>query len=271
MVKKIAGLIALLFSIFLGYQQNSDTTFSTSASASTTNEPIFKGLPKTKERLHLLKNSAFWVGYSESRGNPLWVGYKLTPPKKGVTYYERPDSFKIDKRTQMQVKSSDYTRTGYDRGHMAPNYAIMTLYGKKAQTQTFLMSNITPQKPSLNRDIWKELEQLALDDLTKLNREIFVYTGPIFSTRPRHLGGDTTIDIPTAFFKIFAMQKGNKVHMLGLIIPQTVRANEKLSKFVVSIDEIEKRTGLDFFSELNSNVEQMSERHIDKRVWRFNY
>ena len=258
MFKKIITFIFLLLLLIFNYQKEEYK------------DPIFKGMPKTKEKVHLLKNKAFWVGYSESRENPLWVAYILKYPKKSAIHHERPDSFKTDKRTKAKVKSSDYTRSGYDRGHMAPNNAIMVLYGKKAQEQTFLMSNISPQRPVLNRTLWKRLENIALNNLTKLNREIFVYAGPIFSHRPRHLK-NTNIDIPKAFYKIFAMQKGNKIYMLGLIIPQNARANERLSKFVVSIDEIEKQTGIDFFNQLNDNIEKRLERHIDTKPWKFNY
>ena len=62
---------------------------------------------------------------------------------------------------------------------MAPNYLIATRYGKVAQRETFLMSNIVPQTPELNRGPWRILEQIVADDLTAQGVELWVITGPV--------------------------------------------------------------------------------------------
>ena len=75
--------------------------------------------------------------------------------------------FEVDPEAADCPTPDDYTRTGYDRGHMAPNYLIATRYGKVAQRETFLMSNIVPQTPELNRGPWRILEEKGIDELTK--------------------------------------------------------------------------------------------------------
>jgi DNA/RNA endonuclease G (NUC1) len=108
--------------------------------------------------IKIIKNEGFIVGYDEKRMNPAWVAYRIfkddieTGPK-------RPSRFSIDKRTSAKVSHNDYTNSGYDRGHMAPNYAIALRYGVDAQKETFLMSNIVPQSPALNQGPWRELEE----------------------------------------------------------------------------------------------------------------
>ncbi len=78
-----------------------------------------------------------------------------------VPKWERPFRFEIDIRTDAKVNHDDYTGTGYDRGHMAPNAALLAQYGQIAQLETYLMSNICPQTGSLNRGIWAKLETQA--------------------------------------------------------------------------------------------------------------
>jgi len=92
----------------------------------------------------VFRNEGFMVGYSEWRGNPLWVTYHLRPISK-MKKLKRPSRFKTDWRSFRRVSHNDYLKSGYDRGHMAPNYAISNVYGREGQLDTFVMSNITPQ------------------------------------------------------------------------------------------------------------------------------
>lgn len=120
---------------------------------------IFGGEPKSIQAgdVKVLNNIGYTVGYSENRRNPLWSAYqcfRVANPEK----HKRPSRFKIDPRTESKVTHDDYTNTGYSRGHMSPNYAIDTRYGRDAQLETFLMSNICPQRQSLNGGRWQQLE-----------------------------------------------------------------------------------------------------------------
>lgn len=123
---------------------------------------VFGGFPKAKaypNEITVLNKGAFVIGYDETRQCPVWVAYKVTPDDDYISP-TRPSHFKIDFETKSKVSPDDYTRSGYDRGHLAPNYAIGSRYGVKAQLETFKMSNIAPQKLELNRGYWKELEEL---------------------------------------------------------------------------------------------------------------
>ena len=226
------------------------------------------GVPKADSFdifVRVLRNDGFMLGYSEFRKNPLWVTYKITNTSNSKSL-KRPSKFEIDSRTISRISHKDYTNTGYDRGHLAPNSVISKVYGKSAQLDTFLMTNISPQIPSFNRSIWKNLETVAKKNLPSLNNEIWVITGPIFSGESLYLGSSYIV-IPSAFYKIFAMQKNAKIYMLGFIIPQSAPRNDSLRKYMVSIDKIEKATGLDFFYKLNDNVENLVESKIDLRNW----
>lgn len=210
------------------------------------------------------------VGYSDLRMNPLWATYwlqELTPAQKQQGY-KRPGQFSEDWRTVWRVTHQDYTRSGYDRGHLAPNYAISRLYGKSAQIETFLMTNIVPQKPNLNRKVWQRLEEAAIDHFTGQFAKVAVVTGPVFDQNIERL--DSWVEVPDAFYKIFVGidKQGQAVSMLGFLMPQTTRGSEPLTKFVVSIDEIEQATGFDFFSKLDDRQEVRLEALQNDPRWR---
>lgn len=260
----LAFILALLGSAGWYYlEQNSRNSF------------IYGGMPERMESgwqhwYRVLRNEGFMVGYSDLRMNPLWATYwlqELTPAQKQQGY-KRPGQFSEDWRTVWRVTHQDYTRSGYDRGHLAPNYAISRLYGKSAQIETFLMTNIVPQKPNLNRKVWQRLEEAAIDHFTGQFAKVAVVTGPVFDQNIERL--DSWVEVPDAFYKIFVGidKQGQAVSMLGFLMPQTTRGSEPLTKFVVSIDEIEQATGFDFFSKLDDRQEVRLEALQNDPRWR---
>src|SRR5690606_27274146 len=108
---------------------------------------LYAGLPRMEDSdglrdaappLH--PNPAYLAGYSETLANPLWVAYRVADVNPLPAPAERPDRFEVDVRTVTRVEPDAYTGSGYDRGHLAPNYAIATRYGEDAQRETFWMS-----------------------------------------------------------------------------------------------------------------------------------
>ncbi|SEF71814.1 DNA/RNA non-specific endonuclease [Oceanospirillum linum] len=241
------------------------------------NSFIYGGMPERMESgwrhwYRVLRNDGFMVGYSDLRMNPLWATYwlqELTAEQKRQSY-KRPGQFSEDWRTVWRVSHRDYTRSGYDRGHLAPNYAISRLYGKQAQTETFLMTNIVPQKPNLNRKVWQRLEEAAVDHFTGQFARIAVITGPVFDQETERL--DSWVEVPDAFYKIFVglNRKGEAESMLAFLMPQNVRGSEPLTKFVVSVDQVEEVTGLNFFNALPDSQEVKLEAMKDSSLWRLN-
>lgn len=234
----------------------------------------FKGIPQTQAALNFntwnrtLTNQAFLVGYSDKRGNPLWVSYKLQPVSENAPRLKRPTRFSADWRAWNKVKHQDYDKTGYDRGHLAPNYAISSLYGKDAQLETFLLTNISPQKPNLNRKIWQRLEEVEVKYFTRLAATIWVTTGPVFDEQIETFKNARNVEIPDAFYKVYAMQTGDQIALLAFLIPQNVKGNEALDRYVVTVDKIEALTGLDFFHELNAQEENVLESTLNIAPWK---
>ena len=233
----------------------------------------FKGLPQSQSLINpatsvkTLPSQAFTVGYSDRRGNPLWVVYKLKPVPANTPILKRPSHFATDKRAGNKVSHGDYDKSGYDRGHMAPNYAISALYGKQAQAETFVMTNVTPQRPNLNRKIWQRLEEVEVKYFTRLAPTVWVTTGTVFDNAIETLKTAHNVEIPDAFYKVYAMQSGGKTYLLAFLMPQTVKGNEPLDRYLVTVDKIEELTGLDFFHELEDNEENALEAALNPAPW----
>lgn len=211
-----------------------------------------------------LVNPGFAIGYSEWRGNPLWAAYRLVPVKVPERL-PRPREFSRDERTWRGVTSADYRDSGYQRGHLAPNYAIAQVHGRAAQQATFLMSNITPQKPALNQKAWQRLEEAVIDHFAPRFGRVWVLAGPIFDDHVESLPGG--VEIPDAFYKVLLVESGEGPRVLAFRIPQDVRGKEPMHRFLVSVDRIEAETGLDFFPALEDGVEAALEARVDATGW----
>jgi len=239
--------------------------------------------PVATESLTVLKNRTYVVGYSNARMNPLWVCYRVydvTQVGSAPSY-----SWRIDGRTNARVSRNDYTHTGFERGHMAPKSAMYHCYGWTAVYDSFLLSNASPQLKSFNGGIWKHLETLVRNDYSSSLGEVWVITGPIFddSNGQQYLSKDVEhpccqqklVHIPDAFYKIIIDKLDGEVRVLALIIDHSEGYGygqgdsivERLSGFLVSIDQIEAATGLDFLSDLDDTLEDDLEKIPEEAMW----
>lgn len=216
----------------------------------------------------VLRNDGFLAGWSDVRVNPLWVSYQVEAVPDDTRIGPRPN-FKADWRTLWPVGTDSYSGSGYDRGHLAPNYAIAAVHGRNAQVDTFLMSNMTPQRPNLNRQLWQRLEESVMDHFAPRFDRLQVITGPIF---PEHFMDNAFnrvgfVEVPEAFYKIIVVPNEEAPLALAFIMPQDVRGNESLADYLVTIDEIESRTGLNFFPDLAAEREAVLEGQLRTQGW----
>ncbi|HOM59767.1 MAG TPA: DNA/RNA non-specific endonuclease [Kiritimatiellia bacterium] len=227
------------------------------------------GLPKrtgepAPAEITVLHKTGFVVGYSPALRHPLWAAYR-TYPKAYAELPPRPSGFKPDPQAKRSPQHKEYTKSGYDRGHLVPNLAIASRYGKAAQLETFLTSNICPQRPSLNRGPWYELEYRISEIWPKNIGTVWVITGAIPSPDGKRL--HSGIGIPTAFYQIVAAQRGERLTAFAVYMPQTLRRRAYARSTLVSIDELERITGLDFLAELPDDVETALEAATPTRLW----
>lgn len=238
---------------------------------------VLGGTPVSADRpLDFLKNKGYVAGYDEERRNPAWVAYRVFEPK--YPSGARPGKFEPDSRTRVKVNSSAYTNSGYDRGHMAPNRAIAVCYGPEAQLETFLMSNVTPQLHGLNAAFWESMEARVIERYTRRFGQVWIVCGPVYDAgkTPEKIGGGVTV--PDAFFLIVSAHgnspkdatgtNGVEVRTEAFLVPhREISASTDASTFLVSVREIERRTGLNFFPLFSKDAQEALETNAAKRAW----
>lgn len=221
--------------------------------------------PAAAGAVRVLTNRGFVIGYSDALGDPLWAAYRVPDLPSIPVPPARPEKFEVDRRTAARVAPDVYSGSGYDRGHLAPNYAIATRHGKAAQRETFLMSNIAPQRHALNAGLWKELEVKIATSYPARYGEVWVITGPVFGVNPPRLRGG--VAVPEAFFLIIIDENEGRLRTLAFLVPQEVPAEADPARYLTTIEEIQRRTGLDFLSELDDESERQVESQRAGRVW----
>ena len=160
-----------------------------------------------------------------------------------------------------QASLSDYKNSRYDRGHLARANLFTENY--ESMSTSFLLSNIIPQLKSNNRyGAWKKLEKLEFENI-QTRGELLIVSGPVFSLNPKRLGGNK-VCVPKSLFKV--MLDPNKGDAIGFIIPNDYEV-KSYDSFSMSVNEVEKVVGLDFFSELHDEFEETIESESKLLSW----
>ncbi len=229
------------------------------------------------ERFYLPKGSAengncqlihhryFSLCYDEDKEVPRWVAYSLTAPSLRAKNVKRTDDYRPDiKVPTASADPADYRRSGYDRGHLVP--AADRAFNREAMSETFLMSNITPQDHLFNSGIWRELEQNTRR-WARHRGKLYVVIGPLyFSKRPRRIGRNG-VAVPDAFFRVLLDPSATRPEGIAFVIPNAV-SDEPLEKYAVSIDSVETLSELDFFADLLlDSLEEAVEADFDLSSW----
>lgn len=177
---------------------------------------------------------------------------------------KRTDKFRSDPEIPTgSATPGDYRRSGYDRGHLAP--AADMAFSVQTMVDSFFMSNMSPQKPAFNRGIWKDLEALVRQ-FAITEQKIVVVTGPILPRKKTATIGANKVTVPTHYYKvIFDLTPPQK--MIGFILPNE-ESNKPLAAFVVTVDAVEKVTGLDFFSRVPKDKQERLERTVSINAWK---
>lgn len=209
--------------------------------------------------------TGFSLCYREKYEQAEWVAYEIN---KGELIKEasRTDDFRSDPAISTgSATPADYKASGYDRGHLAP--AADMSFSKAAMSESFYMSNMSPQVPGLNRGAWKDLEA-AVRDWVEARGSIYVVTGPVLEKDGYPTIGEN-VAVPEYYYKVLFAPEGTdgNAQMIGFLFPNEKTGEDHLY-YAVSVDEVESRTGLDFFSALDDGVEARLEGSFDADAWK---
>jgi len=210
----------------------------------------------------LVRHKYYDLSYVEKHEQPEWVAYELTKAEV-MGKVKRKDDFREDpKVVSGSATLGDYKRSGYDRGHLAP--AADMKFSKQAMSESFYMSNMSPQNPSFNRGIWKELEEKVRDWAVK-NERIYVVTGGVLTDGLPTIG-EEKVSIPKYYYKVLLDYASPEVKAIAFVLPNK-NSKKPLSNFAVSIDSVEELTGIDFFPSLPDDQEKALESKFDYELW----
>ncbi len=134
----------------------------------------------------------------------------------------------------------------------------------ESMSESFYMSNMSPQVPGFNRGIWKKLEAQVREWVVEFG-SLYIVTG-IIVVEGYETIGDNEVAVPQFYYKVLMDYTETELKAIGFILP-----NEKYSvplrDYAVTVDEVELRTGVDFFYVLDDEVEDNLESNIDIEVW----
>ena len=215
---------------------------------------------------NIVRHKYFALSYLEEYEVAEWVAFELTSERLRMPWVDRTNDFRPDHMVATgSAEPNDYWRTEYDRGHLVA--AADMAFSREAISETFFMSNIAPQKPSFNKGVWRELEELTRD-WAKRFKHLYVVTGPLFNEKIKFWIGGNQVAVPPAFYKLVLDIREPEKKAIAFIIPNE-KTDERLETFATSIDEVEEITGIDFFVDLMSKpLEESLESDYDIQLWK---
>ena len=213
----------------------------------------------------LIEHEGFALLYDTKTLCPRWVAWELTAEETRGKVTRQNVDFKEDESVpkQYQVASWDYNGGGYGRGHMCP--AGDMKWSQQAMQDCHNMTNICPQTAELNKTWWEHLER-ACRQWARQEGAVQIVCGPIFSDNPKHYGKNHRMAVPRAFYKVVLSQRKGREKAIGFYYTND-NAIQPMEDAVRSVDEIERLTGIDFFSSLPDEQEDRLEAMTDLRAW----
>lgn len=211
----------------------------------------------------IIEREGYALGYVEKHEQPAWVQYIMTSDEVSRRAAKRGDDFRSDPDIPTgSATPQDYTRSGYDRGHLAP--AADMSFSVKTMSESFFMSNMSPQTHAFNRGVWGRLEKQVRHFATKEKR-IVVVTGPILPAEKTITIGANRVTVPQYYYKVvFDTTPPEK--MIGFVLPNK-GSSADLRTFAVTVDRVEELTGLDFFGTVPKEKQERLERTITVENW----
>lgn len=217
----------------------------------------------------ILYRVGYTTSYNARNKIPNWVAWHLTASHADGRHKRSNEVFHEDNEvSNPRAYDSDYRSSGYDRGHMCPSGD--NKWDKTAQEQSFLFTNICPQRHNLNAGAWNDVE-LQCRAWAKRYGDLYIVCGPVLYNQQHKTIGRNRVVVPEAFFKVVLRQEnrsqGRKYYKAIGFLYENRGASRDMSRYVRCVDEIEELTGLDFFSALSDNIEDKIEKSADLRDW----
>jgi endonuclease G len=218
---------------------------------------------------YLMVNNAYALSYNNSRGAANWVAWRIAASDFGEA--ERQNDFRPDPnlpKTFTRITPADYTGSGFDRGHLCPSADRSS--SPEANSQTFYMTNMVPQTPDLNRNVWNDFETYSRELVKRGRVDLYVVAG-CYGEKGKL---KKKITVPTNCWKVIAAvpQGANSsavnenTHITAVDMPNAPNLGKTdWRKFRTTVRAIEQKTNLNLFSNLPQNLQETLENRVDNK------
>ena len=218
---------------------------------------------------YLMEKPQYSMSYSRDNGGPNWVSWHLDSTWLGST--PRQDDFRADTTLPTgwyRVQSTDFSGSGFDRGHMCPS-ADRTIT-VTANSATFLMTNMIPQLPANNQGVWANLENYSRS-LVSQGNELYILSG---GQGLQFFIANGHVAVPAQTWKVIIVlpvgsndvsRVTTSTRTIAVVIPNSGSINSDWRTYRVSVDQIEAITGFDFFSNVSPGIQAVIEGVVDNQ------
>jgi len=225
----------------------------------------------------LLYREGYVCSYDTRTRVPHWTAERLNRKRlrPGVTTRTRLFRIDADLNPEFRSQSNDFVGTPYVRGRMAA--ASNHLGDPVALAQTYYLSNVAPQLGrAFRQSFWVQFETQVRDWAREVD-DLYVFTGPLFLPEEGADGrsyvryeviGANQVAVPTHFFKVMLRERDGRREMQAFLVPhRPLEADTPLAEFLVSVDDVERVAGLDFFDEMTEPTQSLLEARNRGYVW----
>ena len=207
-----------------------------------------------------IKHTYYQLCYDDFHKQSFWTAHRLTLSALNGNQ-TRTNDFRVDPYVLSRpVYKYDYRGSGHDRGHLVP--AGDMKLNHKSMSESFYMSNMSPQKPGFNRGVWLKIEN-QVRRWAKEHQSIYVVTGPILTKNLSRL--KSQVSIPELFYKIVYIDHPQRPKMYAFLIANE-KSKQDISSFLTSVDRIEALAGIDFFTNLPSTLQSKLESIVESGI-----
>ena len=218
---------------------------------------------------YLMEKPQYALSYSRDNGGPNWVSWHLDTSWLGST--PRQDDFRADTTLPAgwyRVQATDYSGSGFDRGHMCPS-ADRTVT-VTANSSTFLMTNMIPQLPANNQGVWANLESYSRT-LVSQGHELYIVSG---GHGLQFFIANGHVAVPAQTWKVIIVlpvgsndvsRVTTSTRTIAVVVPNSGTINSDWRTYRVSVDQVEAITGYDFFSNVSSGIQAVIEGQVDNQ------
>lgn len=197
------------------------------------------GFAQTNKSVAPICRRGYLVAYDAQAKIPNYVAYTLLP-QNALGCFPRTNAFVADQSVQNGPTPSDYAGTGFDKGHASPDGDQS--WDQQVEYESFLMTNMYPQLPGLNRSTWKLLETSVRGWTVQLNQSFTIYVGGVYNVQNKKIG--TGVVVPHAFYKIVINNQTNEV--AGWWFPHAEGLGTDLIKLRIPVSQIQQQAGVQF-------------------------